>query len=157
MVPASPPAVYAPPAYTPPAYASPSYATPAPSSSPYTASPYSTAAAGPVPDVSVHPVLALLLGFIPGVGAIYNGQYAKGLVHAVVFALLVSAESSGRSDGMEAFIGIMIAASFARTAASRWRSPRITRKSVLLPEPFGPVKAQCAPGSRSQVMPVNAR
>jgi high-affinity Fe2+/Pb2+ permease len=58
----------------------------------------------------VHPALALLLGFVPGVGAIYNGQYAKGLVHAVVFALLVSAVSSGHNPGMEAFIGIMIAA-----------------------------------------------
>ena len=32
--------------------------------------------------------IALFLGFIPGVGAIYNGQYAKGLVHAVVFGLI---------------------------------------------------------------------
>jgi hypothetical protein len=40
------------------------------------------------------------LGLIPGVGAIYNGQYVKGLLHAVVFGLLVSItngtdESSG--------------------------------------------------------------
>src|SRR5689334_8447671 len=28
----------------------------------------------------VSPGLALFLGMIPGVGAIYNGQYAKGLV-----------------------------------------------------------------------------
>src|SRR5205085_8281600 len=32
----------------------------------------------------VSPGLALFLGIIPGVGAIYNGQYAKGMVHAVV-------------------------------------------------------------------------
>ena len=31
-----------------------------------------------------------MLGMIPGVGAIYNGQYAKGLIHAVMFGLLVS-------------------------------------------------------------------
>src|ERR1700693_2082410 len=29
------------------------------------------------------PGLATLLGFIPGVGAMYNGQYAKGVVHLV--------------------------------------------------------------------------
>src|SRR5580700_4539888 len=28
-----------------------------------------------------NPGLAALLGFIPGVGAMYNGQYAKGVVH----------------------------------------------------------------------------
>jgi hypothetical protein len=36
------------------------------------------------------PVLAALLGFIPGVGAMYNGQYAKGLAHLIVFAVLVT-------------------------------------------------------------------
>jgi TM2 domain-containing membrane protein YozV len=75
------------------------------------ASPYTAPVANPAAqDDSVHPVLALLLGFIPGVGAIYNGQYAKGLVHAVVFALLVSAVANSHSDSMGAFIGIMIAA-----------------------------------------------
>ena len=37
-----------------------------------------------------NPGLAALLGFIPGVGAMYNGQYAKGIVHLIVFAILVS-------------------------------------------------------------------
>jgi hypothetical protein len=32
------------------------------------------------------PGLAALLGFIPGVGAMYNEQYAKGIVHLMVFA-----------------------------------------------------------------------
>ncbi|MDE3104688.1 MAG: B-box zinc finger protein [Acidobacteriota bacterium] len=36
------------------------------------------------------PGLATLLGLIPGVGAMYNGQYTKGIVHLVVFAVLVS-------------------------------------------------------------------
>jgi Domain of unknown function (DUF5668)/B-box zinc finger len=104
-VPAQPPAsAYPAGAYVPAPYV------PTPYLTPQTASPYTAQATPPPADDSVHPVLALLLGFIPGVGAIYNGQYAKGLVHAVVFALLVSAEASGHNDGMEAFIGIMIAA-----------------------------------------------
>src|ERR1700686_3885880 len=40
---------------------------------------------GPPPSYAyadVSPGLALFLGVIPGVGAIYNGQYAKGMVHA---------------------------------------------------------------------------
>ena len=41
------------------------------------------------------PALAFLLGLIPGVGAIYNGQYAKGLVHAIIFGLLVSIDQFG--------------------------------------------------------------
>ncbi len=83
-------------------------------SSPYSApstSPYTT----PLPtthvvDPGAHPLLALLLGFIPGVGAIYNGQYAKGLIHAVVFGILVSTETTNIPNGLHALVGIMIAA-----------------------------------------------
>ena len=72
-------------------------------------SPYNAPAPGPVRDCHAHPALALILGFIPGVGAIYNGQYAKGLIHAVVFGLLVSLTSHG-SSSLEPLLGIMIAA-----------------------------------------------
>ncbi|MGH9777174.1 MAG: LiaI-LiaF-like domain-containing protein [Candidatus Acidiferrales bacterium] len=34
--------------------------------------------------------VALMLGFIPGVGAIYNGEYLKGLVHIMVFFGIIS-------------------------------------------------------------------
>ncbi len=56
----------------------------------------------------VSPGLACLLGFIPGVGAIYNGQYAKGLVHAIVFGLLVSITGSGTAGDLEPLFGILI-------------------------------------------------
>lgn len=77
----------------------------------YTAPPPSPAAAPPsgvVHDNS--PGLALFLGFIPGVGAIYNGQYAKGLVHALIFGLLVSILDSGAAGGMEPLFGIILTA-----------------------------------------------
>jgi hypothetical protein len=61
------------------------------------------------PDIS--PALALFLGFIPGVGAIYNGQYAKGLVHAVITGILISIMGSG-AGGMEPLMGILLAAWF---------------------------------------------
>jgi hypothetical protein len=62
--------------------------------------------AGAMADVS--PGLACLLGFIPGVGAIYNGQYAKGLVHAIIFGLLVSIVSSNSAGELEPLFGILI-------------------------------------------------
>ena len=37
-----------------------------------------------------NPNLAALLGLIPGVGAMYNEQYAKGIAHLFIFAVLVS-------------------------------------------------------------------
>jgi len=45
------------------------------------------ASSGPV---ATSPGLAAILGFIPGVGAFYNGQYAKGFVHVFVFALCIN-------------------------------------------------------------------
>ena len=63
---------------------------------------------GSVATNDVSPGLACLLGFIPGVGAIYNGQYAKGLVHAIIFGLLVSITSSGTAGDLEPLFGIMI-------------------------------------------------
>lgn len=93
----------APPAPEPGAYAGSPYS--APVASPYTAPP---PLPPPVYHTEAHPALALLLGFLPGVGAIYNGQYAKGLIHAVIFGLLVSLAASTRSP-FEPLIGILIA------------------------------------------------
>ena len=57
-------------------------------------------------DGTVSPGVAAFLGFIPGVGAIYNGQYAKGLVHAVIFGLIISimSHSGGEGEPMLAFL-----------------------------------------------------
>jgi TM2 domain-containing membrane protein YozV len=45
----------------------------------------------PPPVGAPSPGLAAFLGLIPGVGAMYNGQFIKGLVHVFIFAVLVSA------------------------------------------------------------------
>jgi hypothetical protein len=61
---------------------------------------------GPIPG------LAFGLGFIPGVGAIYNGQYAKAFVHVVIFGMLISIMDSGQAHGFEPLFGMMLAAFF---------------------------------------------
>jgi len=65
---------------------------------------------GPTPPATVSPALAMMLGTIPGVGAIYNGQYAKGLVHAVICGLLISMTSSRAVDaiGLQPLFGLLI-------------------------------------------------
>ncbi len=68
------------------------------------------AATGFEPHRDPSPGLALFLGFcFPGVGAIYNGQYAKGLVHALIFGLIVTILSSGAAHGLEPLFGISLA------------------------------------------------
>ncbi|MDE3195508.1 MAG: hypothetical protein KGN84_04135 [Acidobacteriota bacterium] len=95
----------------PSGYAGSAYSSPAtPYPSPYTA-PGPQYGPSNVVDPGAHPILAFILGFIPGVGAIYNGQYAKGLIHAVIFGILVSIISSHHGGGpLAPFLGIMIAA-----------------------------------------------
>jgi hypothetical protein len=66
-------------------------------------------AAAPRVNTDVSPGLAFVLGLIPGVGAIYNGQYAKGVVHVVIFGLLISIISSGSVHGLEPLFGLLIA------------------------------------------------
>ncbi len=46
------------------------------------------------------PGIALALGFIPGVGALYNGEYVKALIHFFVFAGLVQLNSTGQMQPM---------------------------------------------------------
>src|SRR5579872_2682045 len=48
------------------------------------------------PATTGSPGLAAVLGFIPGVGAFYNGQFAKGFIHVFIFALL--AHLADRAD-----------------------------------------------------------
>jgi hypothetical protein len=73
-------------------------------------SPYTSPANVPVPDTGTSPPLAFLLGLIPGVGAIYNGQYVKGLTHVVIFGILVSIVHSDEAAGLEPLFGMMIPA-----------------------------------------------
>lgn len=56
------------------------------------------------------PALATILGFVPGLGAVYNGEYTKAIIHVLVFATLVAVESGDHPDSIHAFLGIMIAA-----------------------------------------------
>ena len=118
------------PAAAPPPYTAPHIpAAPSPYSSPYNAPPPQA-----MPDESVHPILALLLGLIPGVGATYNGQYAKGLVHALVFGLLVSAIANAHNAGMAALLGIMIAAWVFYMCFEAYHTARKRRYGVAVEE-----------------------
>jgi hypothetical protein len=44
---------------------------------------------GPVPESGVNPTAAFALGLIPGVGAIYNGEFFKAAIHVLIFGSLV--------------------------------------------------------------------
>jgi hypothetical protein len=47
-------------------------------------------------------VLAFILGLIPGLGAIYNGEYNKALLHIVIFAGIILGINLDLGDGAQA-------------------------------------------------------
>jgi len=110
-------------------------APPPPPPEPAAASPYTAPYTPPHAqyDPGSHPALALFLGFIPGVGAIYNGQYAKGLIHAVIFGILVSLTSTSRG-GMQPFFGIMIAIWVFYMAFEAFHTARKRRLGIVTEE-----------------------
>ncbi len=78
-----------------------------------------------------NPGLAALLGLIPGVGAMYNGQYAKGIVHLVIFAVLTSlADSNG-------IFALFVFGWVAYQSIEAHHTARARRDGLPLPNPFG--------------------
>jgi hypothetical protein len=78
-----------------------------------------------------NPVLAAILGFIPGVGAMYNEQYAKGIVHLIVFAILVSLADANN------IFGLFVAGWIFYMVIEAHHTARARRDGTPLPNPFG--------------------
>jgi hypothetical protein len=93
---------------TPPASSTPPSSWTSPSAT--VASPYSVPGAAPYTagDPGASPGLAFVLGMIPGVGAIYNGQYVKGLIHVIILGILISIVSSDASAGLTPLFSMLI-------------------------------------------------
>ena len=116
----------------------------------YTApSPYAPSQPPPLPgaDTSVSPPLAFGLGFIPGVGAVYNGQYAKGLLHVVIFGSIISILSSGAAQGFVPLFGLMIPTFVFYMAFEAYHTAKKRREGEMVDEFSGLVRAR---GERSR-------
>ena len=51
---------------------------------------------------------AFALGLIPGVGAIYNGEFFKAAIHLVVFGFLIGLANMGGRSSFEALFGLLV-------------------------------------------------
>jgi TM2 domain-containing membrane protein YozV len=89
-------------------------------------------APSPIFTGTPHPMLAALLGFIPGVGAMYNGQYAKAIAHVLIFAVLASL-----SDHTSGVFGILVAAWVFYQVFDAYQTALARRDGHPLPNPFG--------------------
>jgi hypothetical protein len=95
-------------------------------------------ASGVLPAAGPNPALAgVLAGFFPfGVGAVYTGQYAKGLAHLVIFTLLILGVSSGSGTAGLVF-GLAIGGFYFYQIIDSVRSARAIQLGQQPPDPFG--------------------
>ena len=74
-----------------------------------------------------HPGTALALGFVPGLGAVYNGEYVKALIHVVIFGGIIAALSSNLPDSYDAFLGIALGCFYCYMPIDAYRVARARR------------------------------
>lgn len=79
-----------------------------------------------------NPVVAAFFGLIPGVGAMYNGQFTKALAHVVIFVLLIM----GAAEVHWSF-GLMIGFFVLYMAFEAYTTAEAKRHGLPAPDPFG--------------------
>ena len=78
-----------------------------------------------------NPAAAAVLGLIPGVGAMYNGQFFKGLIHVVIFAVLISITNH------YPIFGLFIAAWIFYQSFEAFHTAKARRDGQPVPDPLG--------------------
>jgi hypothetical protein len=97
----------------------------------------------PVPSSGPNPTVAgILAGFFPfGVGAVYTGQYAKGLAHLAIFGLLIAgcnvASNSPHGEALGAICGVGLAFFYVYQIVDAVRSAKAIQVGQPAPDPYG--------------------
>jgi hypothetical protein len=128
-----PPFTAAPPPFAPP------FAPPPPYAAPFAPPPVAVRS-------DVHPGLAFALGWIPGVGAIYNGQYAKGLIHAVIWGVLMSIASSDAINEVKPVFVILVMAWWAYMVFEAYRTAQKLQRGEPVDEYSSVLQLRGGPG-----------
>src|SRR5882672_6386136 len=89
--------------YSQPPYPQPSYTQPGfvPPAAPLPAT--------PLPPPRPSGAIAFVLGLFPGLGAVYNGEYNKALIHLVVFAAMIVGLNGDMGDGADVALSFLLA------------------------------------------------
>ncbi|MGA8145626.1 MAG: B-box zinc finger protein [Candidatus Acidiferrales bacterium] len=97
------------------------------------AGPGAAAAAAAAAKADTNPGLAATLGFIPGLGAVYNGEYVKGLVQVLVFGGLIALISSDIPGSYVAFLSIALACFYCYMPIDAYRVAKAHRMGQAEP------------------------
>jgi hypothetical protein len=108
---------------------------------PAAASPYQTPASN-LPPASPSssrssPVLAFFLGFLPGMGAFYNEQYGKGMIHLAIFLVLfITGIDGSMSGGAEAALWICVAGLWVYMPIEAYRTAKARQTGETVSDPL---------------------
>lgn len=86
------------------------------------AAPQSAAASG-APNAG----LAAALGFVPGLGAVYNGEYVKALIHVLAFGGIIAAQTMDIPVGLHVILGIGLGCFYFYMPIEAYRTARARR------------------------------
>ena len=82
------------------------------------------------------PTAAFVLGLFPGLGAIYNGQYNKGLIHIAIFASVIMGLASDLDGGFKAMLGIFLGGFVFYCAFEAMRTARAKNNGEIPTDPL---------------------
>ena len=78
-----------------------------------------------------NPSAAAVLGLIPGVGAMYNGQYFKGFIHVIIFVVIISITTHF------GLFGLFIPAWILYQSFEAYHTAKAMRDGTPIPDPLG--------------------
>lgn len=95
--------------------------------------PYSAVQSAPNPALA-----GILAGIFPfGVGAVYTGQYAKGLAHMIIFTMLVWGETVAHDGGLATMLGLSIAFFIVYQIIDSINTAKALQMGKPAPDPLG--------------------
>jgi len=80
-----------------------------------------------------HPAVALLLGFIPGLGAVYNGEYVKALIHLVIWGGLFAMGLNESAGDATPIIWVIFGLFPLYMAIDAYRTAKMRQSGVSVP------------------------
>jgi len=114
-----------------------------PAAQPHSAAPDPPANPGPYIPIATpqlrqgnSPVLAFLLGFVPGLGAIYNGEYNKAILHVVVFGAIILGIASDLGESLQGLLIFALVISPFYMAIDAMRTAKAKSTGQPLADPF---------------------
>lgn len=124
---------------------------------PAAAPPYAYAAVEPQ---GPNPGTAAVLGFVPGLGAVYNGEYVKGLIHVIIFGGIIAIlNSDSTPQGLEVILGIFLGIFCCYMPIEAYRTARAKRMGLPVTDFFGgtvpPVSVPAADATGTQAAQVH--